>query len=88
MPIRSNAMHNTKNPPGQVPIRRDQTLGGIIDRVNRSEANPIRQHPAQEGAKTPVGDHKTAGMGITYQLGYRAALRAAIEILQKELDKS
>jgi len=33
------------NPPGQIvnPIDRSKTIGGIIDRVLRSEAQPIKQ---------------------------------------------
>ena len=39
------AHKDTDNPPGQIvnPIDRSKTIGGIIDRVMRSEAQPIKQ---------------------------------------------
>lgn len=38
------AHKDTVNPPGQIvnPIDRSKTIGGIIDRVMRSEAEPIK----------------------------------------------
>ena len=39
------AHKNLKNPPGQIvnEIPRSKTIGGIIDRVMRSEAQPIKK---------------------------------------------
>lgn len=39
------AHKDTDTPPGQVvnPIERSKTIGGIIDRVMREEAKPIKQ---------------------------------------------
>lgn len=39
------AHKDTVNPPGQIvnPIDRSKTIGGIIDRVMRSEADPIKK---------------------------------------------
>jgi hypothetical protein len=39
------AHKDTTNPPGQIvnPIDRSKTIGGIIDRVMRSEAQPIKK---------------------------------------------
>lgn len=39
------AHKDTDTPPGQIvnPIERSKTIGGIVDRVMRSEALPIKQ---------------------------------------------
>jgi len=39
------AHKDTDTPPGQIvnPIERSKTIGGIVDRVMRSEAQPIKQ---------------------------------------------
>lgn len=46
------------NPPGQIvnPIDRSKTIGGIIDRVMRSEAKPIKQKMSfEDWWKSPNG---------------------------------
>lgn len=52
------AHKDTDNPPGQIvnPIPREKTIGGIIDRVMRSEALPIKQKLTfDEWWKSPNG---------------------------------